>query len=119
MHKCSKDAFVMVVNCREGRKIYGATIDKIGRNLYSLIWAFKLNPQQAKNEGFGTSKVNGQLTLDSEYPGCPYCGSKQLVFCGCGAVMCYNGERVVTCPKCGCTSEVSSASSVDMHGGAI
>ena len=83
----------MVTNCAKSRNIFGVTIDKVGFNQYSAIWAFKLDPQKAKHEGFGATKVNGQLNNDPEYPGCPYCGSKEFIFCSCGAVSCYNGEK--------------------------
>lgn len=119
MHKLSKEAFVMVVNCLEAHKIYGVTVDKISRGKYSLIWAFPLNEKQAKNEGFGKDTVKGSLEKDTEYPGCPYCGGTNLLFCECGTVMCWHGQKVVTCPKCKTTGEVTGIESVSMRGGAM
>lgn len=119
MRKISKEAFVVIGHCPEAKKIYGITVDRLRYGQYSFIWAFKLDKEKAKHEGFGETSVNGSVTDDDEYPGCPYCGSKNKVICSCGAVICYHGQKVVTCPNCGMSGEVSYAEKFNLKGGSM
>ncbi len=120
MYHISKDAFVMAAYCpkNEGAP-YGITVDKLKPRSYSMIWAFKLNKQRLKHEGFGATKVNGTLYPDSEYPGCPYCGSQTIAICNCGAAMWWQGEKVTKCPGCGQMCEWQMVESITMTGGKI
>lgn len=117
MTPVSDKAFAVMAVCPEAKKYYGITVDYLRKGAYKFVWAFKIDKDKAKREGYDSQRVHGSVELDSEYPGCPYCKSKQFIFCSCGAVMCWHGQRVVTCPSCGQTGEVSSVSSVDLHGG--
>lgn len=120
MTPVSDKALAVMAVCPEAKKYYGITVDYLRKGAYKFVWAFKIDKDKAKREGYDSQRVHGSVELDSEYPGCPYCKSKQFIFCSCGAVMCWHGQRVVTCPSCGQTGEVSSVSSVssvDLHGG--
>lgn len=86
---------------------------------YKFVWAFKIDKEKAHREGYDSHKVHGSVALDAEYPGCPYCKSKQFVFCSCGAVICWHGQHTITCPACKQTGEVSSVSTVDLKGGSF
>lgn len=119
MRKISKEAFVVIGHCPKERGIYGITVDRVRQGQYAFVWAFPLNKEKAKHEGFGVTSVNGAVMDDAEYPGCPYCKTKNKVICGCGAVICHNGERVVTCPNCGASGEVTQAESFNLKGGAM
>lgn len=117
MTPVSDKAFAIMAVCPETNKTYGITVDTVSDNTYKFVWAFKIDKDKARREGYAEQHVHGFVTLDSEYPGCPYCKSKQFIFCSCGAVMCWHGQSVVTCPSCGYHGEVSAASSVDLNGG--
>lgn len=119
MTPVSDKAFAIMAVCPEAKKYYGITIDYLRKNAYKFVWAFKIEKDKAKREGYDSQRVHGSVELDAEYPGCPYCKSKQFIFCSCSAVMCWHGQHVVTCPFCGQTGKVSSVSSVDLHGGGL
>ena len=84
---------------------------------YKFVWAFKIDKDKAHREGYDEHSVTGSVEIDSEYPGCPYCGSKQFYICGCGKIICYHGERVVTCPSCGQRGEITTVSEINIKGG--
>ena len=117
MTKLSDKAFAIMAVCPETKKYYGVTVDQIRRGAYKFVWAFPIDRDKAQREGYDSQHVHGTIELDAEYPGCPYCKSNQFIFCSCGAVMCWHGQRVVKCPKCGQSGEVTAASSFDLHGG--
>jgi hypothetical protein len=117
MTNLSDEAFAVMAVCPETKKYYGITVDYLSRNSFKFVWAFKVDPEKAHREGYDTKSVSGSVTLDDDYPGCPYCKSKQFIFCSCGAIICWHGQKVVTCPKCGASGEVTSVSSVNLKGG--
>ncbi len=117
MTNLSNNAFAIVCYCPESKRQYGITVDLIGPKLYSLIWAFKINMDKAKREGFDKTTVQGNIQTDENYPGCPYCGTKQIVVCACGGIICYHGERTITCPKCNMTGAVTEVDGVTIKGG--
>lgn len=117
--KISRNAFVVLAMCNEAKKTYGITVDKFS-DKYSLIWAFKINKDKAHKEGFDSTSVNGQINIDINYPGCPYCGSKNFYVCGnCNSIVCYHGENYVTCPACGFGGEIVQVSTVNLKGGSM
>lgn len=113
----SIDAFAILAICGESKKSYGITVDRNGLNQYVFHWAFPIDAEKAHHEGYDEKSVHGSVTLDKNYPGCPYCGSRNFIVCSnCGTVMCYHGQKKFTCLKCGCSGEVSSVESVDLKG---
>ncbi len=117
MTKLSEKAFAIMAVCPETKKFYGITVDEVRRNAYKFVWAFPIDKEKAHREGYDSTNVHGSIELDSDYPGCPYCKSKHFIFCSCGAVMCWQGQRVVKATNCGEAVEVTMASSFDLHGG--
>lgn len=117
MTPVSDKAFAIMATCPKQNKHYGITVDYLRPNAFKFVWAFKIDRDKAKREGYDSRQVQGSIDLDSEYPGCPYCKSRQNVFCSCGAVLCWNGESVINCPVCGQRGEVSMVDSVSMRGG--
>lgn len=117
MGKLSKKAFAVMAMCEETKKHFGITVDPRGRN-YAFVWSFKINPNQAKREGYDKTHVHGAVEFDDDFNGCPYCGSKNFYICTrCGKIVCYHGEEMVTCPNCGQSSALRAAESVDLDGG--
>lgn len=113
----SPEAFATMGMCEENKKPFGITIDPCGRDL-KFVWAFKIDKEKAHREHFNGKKVNGSISLDENFPGCPYCGSKQFIICGkCGTISCYHGQKQFTCPSCGAHGEVTTVDSIDIKGG--
>ena len=63
--------------------------------------------------------ISGRVEIDTEYPGCPYCGSTGWVRCGkCGKLTCYNGEgNSFTCAWCKSSGKLQIAETFDLTGG--
>ena len=117
MNKLSKEAFAIMAMCEETKKPFGITVNP-QQGHYAFTWAFKINSDQAKREGYDRKNVCGTVTYDSDFNGCPHCGAKQFYMCNqCKKVVCYHGKEVVTCPNCGNTSSLRIAESVDLSGG--
>ncbi len=120
MRKIGKNAFVVIGHCPKARKIYGITVDELRVGHYCFVWTFKLDEKRAKHEGFGEKSVNGSVEDDAEYPGCPYCGSKDKVVCNCcGAMLCYYGQGEITCPNCGMSGPVEYVEKLNLKGGSM
>ena len=120
MARLSKEAFAIMAMCPETRNTYGITVDAAGSGHYVFHWAFPVDRDRAHREGYDVKHVRGSVSSDIDYPGCPYCGSKNYLFCGnCQSVLCYHGQSRVTCPRCGFSGEVSTIDSVDLKGGGI
>lgn len=118
MSKLSEEAFAIMAMCPEARKPYGITVDKGDGNNYVFHWAFPIDKEKAHREGYDAKSVHGTISYDAGFPGCPYCGSRNYVFCGnCGGVVCYHGQRRFTCPICGYSGTVTYSESVDLKGG--
>lgn len=113
----SDKAFAIMAVCEESKKPFGITVDYIGPRHYKFVWAFKIDKDKAHREGYDEHSVTGSVELDSDYPGCPYCGSKQFYICACGKIVCYHGERVVTCLSCGQSGEITTVSEINLKGG--
>jgi hypothetical protein len=113
----SKNAFAMTAKCSRTGGTFGITVDKVG-GAYQLMWAFKINPDVAKREGFEATAVRGRVEFHSDYPGCPYCEEKQFYVCGsCQRIACYHGESTVECPHCGTVTTVECVEELDLKGG--
>ena len=115
----SDKAFVVMACCQKAKKDFGITIDKKSPVLHRMIWAFKLDREKARREGYDSKTISGGLEADKNYPGCPYCGKKQIVFCSCGSIVCWDGESLFHCPVCGVKGEVGYVESVNIKGGAL
>lgn len=115
----SKEAFVVKAMCEQAHQPFGITVDPIERNL-KFVWAFKIDEDTAQREHFDEKRVVGSFSMDSHFPGCPYCGSKNFVVCGnCGGIACYHGQAEVTCPHCGNTGIVTPVDQVSLNGGGL
>ncbi len=119
MSKLSNKAFAIMGMCEQTRKSFGITVDPRG-GAYAFCWAFKISDAQAKREGYDRTHAHGAIIYDAEYNGCPYCGTKGFYICGkCGRVICYQDQKMVTCPNCGTSGEVQVAESFDLTGGGM
>lgn len=118
MSKLSNDAFAVLAMCEDTKMPFGITVDKLSRGHYAFIWSFKIDKAKAHREGFDQTHVNGAISIDDGFPGCPYCGAKAFYICGtCGTIVCHHGRAHVTCPNCGTNGEIHSAETFEIKGG--
>ena len=114
----SDEAFAVMATCERTKQSFGITVDKICSGQYKFVWAFKIDRDKARREGYDMTNVKGNITLDAEYPGCPYCGEKRHIICtSCNKFFCYHGQEYVTCPNCGASGNVVSVEQVVLKGG--
>lgn len=96
------EATVILARCPDNRQVYGMRTEKMPDGDWRRNWAFAIDERRAKSEGYDRLKVRGSLRYTAEYPGCPYCGAKNLVQCGnCGKLTCWKGEEELACAWCG------------------
>ncbi len=91
-------ASVILVKCNRHNRTFGIRVEK-RENDWVSTWAFPIDEEKAKREGFDRNTIKGSLQATPEYPGCPYCRGFDLVQCGaCGKMSCCRGivetERV-------------------------
>lgn len=117
MGKLSRKAFAVMAMCEETKKHFGITVDPRG-GAYALVWSFKINPSQAKREGYDKTHVHGAVTVDDDFNGCPYCSTNRFYACNCcGKIVCYHGQEAVVCPNCGFSGRLRAAETFGLDGG--
>jgi hypothetical protein len=85
-------ASVILAKCHKHNRTFGIRVE-LRENDWISTWAFPIDEAKAKREGFDRNKIKGSLRATPEYPGCPYCGGKDLVQCGgCEKMSCYGGN---------------------------
>ena len=112
-------AKVALAKCQKSKQLFGIRMEQKGYGTWELTWAFALDARYARKEGYDKESVNGSFSCGPEYPGCPYCGSRQWVKCTCGKLGCWHGEGMFTCPWCGRSGEVVSVESMSIEGGGM
>ena len=65
MSKLSNKAFAIMAMCEETKKPFGITVDP-RQGCYAFTWAFKINPDQAKREGYDKTHVRGAVMYDED-----------------------------------------------------
>ncbi len=96
-----REAVVVLCKCGEVHRTFGIRTEKRNNEWY-FTWAFPIKEASAKREGYDQTKVVGQILLEKEYPGCPYCKNKGFVVCSCGHICCnITKDGIFTCEWCG------------------
>lgn len=115
-----RDDMVVIATCQQAKKPFGITVRRSGKN-YEFQWAFRINSNSIRREGFDRNKVNGNIHTLDEYPGCPHCGARLWFQCGnCKRFVCMRpDQKVVKCPECGNEGEVFVSDNFDLAGGAM
>ena len=119
MIKYNRDAFVVMAQCNKTKQCIGVTFNPINSRLYRIMWSFKIKEDTARKEKYDKKSVNGNIDVDVDFQGCPYCGAKQFYFCGkCGKMVCYDGvSEIATCPNCNNQSTLQVADNFHIEGG--
>ncbi len=102
-----KTAAVITPRCPySADRLYGIRIEKRG-NTWVKTWSFPLREEVARREHFSSRIEMENFIDDTDFPGCPFCASRQMAQCGnCQKIYCYKDEDKVRCPWCGSESEV-------------
>ena len=102
-----KEATVIMATCQKSKNTFGIRAEKIS-NAWHFTWAFPMSKKAASREGYDSTTVNGQVLVDSEYPGCPDCNGHGFIHChACSKVVCWDGKTPnFKCPVCGNQGEI-------------
>jgi hypothetical protein len=101
---------IVLAKCRKHKQPYGIRIEEKQPSVWLADWAFIIQENKARKEGYDRSEIQGTFGIDPAYPGCPYCHSPGFFKCGCGKVACWDGETpVVTCPWCNSKGKLTGA----------
>lgn len=102
MSKQKPHVVIVMAKCSREKASYGIRYEEKERGFWAGTWAFPIKDSRAKKENYDKNSIDGSITFDPEYPGCPYCKSKGIFLCGdCNHVACYDGEsKTVVCPHC-------------------
>lgn len=115
----NKDAFAIMAMCEKTKKTFAITVNPVGRRL-NFIWPFPIDKEKAHKEHFDEKNASGQIFYDKNFPGCPYCKTKDFYFCtSCGYMICWHGSKHIICPNCGLSSEIEYFENFNLKGGRI
>lgn len=103
------EAKIALCKCKEAKKTYGVRMEGSGDE-WITTWAFPIEEDTAKREGYDATILKGMLGKTPDYPGCPYCGTKHFVVCGnCKRLNCnIVTGNTFTCDWCGFTGSLSN-----------
>lgn len=99
------EAKIALCKCKEGRRAFGVRFEEY-ENEWKATWAFPIKKEgTAERENYDKTQLKGQIRWGSDYPGCPYCGSRGFVICDCGGLNCnvHSNQEEFTCGWCGKT----------------
>ncbi len=98
---------VICAKCSKTKKMYGIRTEKMNGSWF-FTWAFPLEKSVADKEKYSETVINDAPSNSENYNGCPYCTSKNLIYCSnCGKLNCDNGEEMFICGWCGLSGTVS------------
>jgi len=99
------EAAVALCKCTTCHQLFGIRLEKTSSNTWKQDWAFPVQENCAKHEGYGTVMVKGNVEITDDYPGCPHCGNKGIFICSCGKTNAmerdYNPSKTFRCEWCG------------------
>ena len=81
------EANVILAKCSTHNQAYGVRIEMRNGD-WVRTWAFKIDENKAKREGFDTTPIIGSLMEADAFPGCPHCKTFGFVVCDCGKMSC-------------------------------
>lgn len=85
------EAIILLVKCSDCGKLFGIRMQKNKNNIWVCNWAFPINENIAKSEGYVNNTIEGKIQISKDYPGCPYCSALSFYKCICGKLNCWDG----------------------------
>jgi len=113
------EANIILSKCSVHNNTFGIRVEKRGNDWFRT-WAFKINDENARREGYDKTSITGSFTATPDYPGCPYCGEKRnFIRCNCGKMSCWKeGQKTGACHWCGIVIEnIITRESFNFSGG--
>jgi hypothetical protein len=100
---------MIVLARRAGSKQgFGLKFKRNWRRKWVAVTTFSIAEAATSRGGYGHAVITGSIVYHPRYPGCPHCRSAAFFRCSCGKVVCWDGKvRIVTCPWCNGTGELS------------
>jgi len=100
-------AVIVMARCRTTRRSFAIRFEETHAGHWIADWAFALQEDVSRKEGYDQTTIAGSFAFHQEYPGCPHCHADSIVKCGCGKTACWNQQSTTfTCPWCGGTGEI-------------
>jgi hypothetical protein len=119
------NANVVLCKCHSSKKTFGIRIEKRGAD-WVRTWAFKIDDEESKREGYDKQTARGTMMPADDYPGCPYCGGYEIAQCTCGKIFCpppkktpQNKFQQITCPWCGVQDAYTQVETIQVQGGGL
>lgn len=114
----SAEAVVILCKCGKNHKTFGIRTEKSTNKKWMMTWAFPIKESTGKREGYDKVSVSGDISMTSEYPGCPYCGQRSLTVCSCGHLCCtITRGNVFTCEWCGAQGQIGDYTGEEISAG--
>lgn len=102
------EAVVVLCKCGKVHKTYGIRTERLSGKRWNMTWAFPIKESAGKREGYDKVSVSGDIMMTNDYPGCPYCGLKNITVCQCGHISCtITRGNIFTCEWCGEQGQIS------------
>lgn len=113
-------ATVLMARCQKTNKLYGIRVENKNDG-WHFTWAFKMQDKIAGSEEYDKTNIKGNLIIDGDFPGCPYCGEINFFQCGkCKKISCHSGASgTVVCPECGNIGELSYSDDFTVNGNSL
>lgn len=87
--------------CIKTRRLFGVYFEEGDAGMWLAGATAPMDPSALDAVGDGV-EIRGDIVVGVDYAGCPHCKGKFLLKCGCGRLMCWDGEeRLLFCPWCG------------------
>lgn len=103
------EVVILIAKCNDCGKLYGIRVEKMNNGGWQNTWAFPLSDKNAKTEKYD-SFIEGKISLNPNYPGCPYCKSEAFFKCSCGKLSCWDGySSEAKCSWCGKKSNIGGS----------
>ena len=106
------EAAVIMAKCpKRMNQTYGMRTQLMEDGDWWRTWAFPMKESTGKREGYDKVSVSGDIVMTDEYPGCPYCGQKNITVCSCGHISCtITHGGIFTCEWCGSQGRIGEYS---------
>lgn len=107
----ASDVVIVMSRCSRSKESFGIRFEKDDQSNWVVDWAFPVKEALGRKEGYDKNEIKGRITLDTQYPGCPYCHNESFVLCStCAKVSCYdNTSNWVVCPWCNVGNSVGGS----------
>lgn len=110
--KSKPNVFIASGKCSVSKKLFGLRLEEKEPQSWSVDWSFPIKEKSAIREGYSNNIIEGEFFFSENYPGCPYCESKNMFLCSCGKIACFNSTKAkVSCPWCNSSGEISGIAS--------